>query len=122
MVSFYDDPKPVNGQYIIGNVDTDMLVLDVSGEVIVMDYTSPTNILWNCAASSEKFLAAMVLVAQHSSRMMISEEDSDIEFQARHSPNVFSPRGRTLREFLSDAFRGRRNRSIWPSCLTKECF
>ena len=66
MVRFHGHPEKVPGGWIIGEVEADYLMLNrISGEILVMDITSPDHVIWRCAKDGAGFLGAIAVAAKY---------------------------------------------------------
>jgi hypothetical protein len=69
--------------YGIGNVDADLLSVNKRFlNVEVLDYTTPSHVIWNCAANGEKFLSALLVCAEFYNLKLrdkiLEEDDAEI--------------------------------------------
>lgn len=73
MISFYKKPKKKDQTFIIGSVETDELRYSMNNGLF---YVSPKNdfILWECSDDSEKFLAALLNLADYFSKVAVDEK------------------------------------------------
>jgi len=66
MVRFYSDPVIRDRVWLVGQVETDALVVDTeTGEVRVEEEGSGGRILWRCAMDGDCFVASLVVAADY---------------------------------------------------------
>lgn len=85
MLRFGLKPQKKNSNWVIGQVEADLLVLDmVSGEVYVEDFSAvQKHILWRCATNGESFLAALLPAACFLGRCLHDEILADDEHRRK---------------------------------------
>ncbi len=64
MVTFMDCPKSLGNGVQFAVVEMDLMVLTEAGEVVVVDWESPTHLMWRCAADGAHFLQALSLASR----------------------------------------------------------
>jgi hypothetical protein len=66
MVKLQRDPQNTAFGWLIGEVEADYLALDTaSGEIVVIDITSPDHVIWRCAREGSGFLGALAIAAKY---------------------------------------------------------
>jgi hypothetical protein len=81
MISFGASIEISGANWLIGNCEADLLVVDsITGEILVEEHATDHHILWECAENGGKFLEALLIVREFLGRCRFDEKlynDSD---------------------------------------------
>lgn len=103
MLRFGLEPQKKSSNWVIGEVEADLLVIDMaSGEVYVEDFSSmQKHVVWRCARSGESFLEALLPVARFLGRCLHDERFASDEHRRKACVDacVISAGGESYRSF-----------------------
>lgn len=72
-INFIDIPIKHQGFYIIGKIECDILVYSVITDTVFVKENSNDNVLWKCSNGISSFLDALIIMANHYSKVIIND-------------------------------------------------
>lgn len=74
MVRFLDVPVSHGNFLHFAKVESDLMLLSLKGEVLVVDWQQFDHVIWQCAINSEQFFEALIIISQFLTLNVLSDD------------------------------------------------